>query len=173
MARKNLIPSLFPSENRSMTENVNYEDNIFFISRTIDLLSQGAELNLDRELFYEKTMDAILFTDRALQHIFKNLTENSYLINRNLYLHSLMKKKRKFTDLLSEFLSGYKADWPLAEEHRIKLQRALEIHIADIGDIRNILSFSDTGQEDREIISRDEMNFLMAPGLLDEEEDGE
>ncbi len=159
------------SENRDMTENVNYEDNLFFISRTIDLLNQGAALNLDRDLFYEKTMEFLLFTDKTLQNIFRDLTENSYLINRNLYLHSLMKKKRKFVDLLSTWMERSRPDWPLTEEHRISLQRALEIHRSDIDDIRNTLSLSDNREEDREIISRDEMNFLMAPGLLDEEEE--
>ncbi|MDC7221881.1 MAG: hypothetical protein PQJ59_18265 [Spirochaetales bacterium] len=154
-----------------MTENVNYEDNLFYLSRTIDLLDNGVKLNLDRDLFYKKTMELLVFTDETLQSIFADLTENSYLINRNLYLHSLMKKKKKFINTLYRYLKKEKSEWPLDDKDRARLQRALEVHQADIGDIRGTLSLSDDREEDREIISRNEMNFLMAPGLLDEEEE--
>ncbi len=153
-----------------MTENVNYEDNLFFISQTIDLLRKGALLNLDRELFYQKIMETLFSTDASLQSIYKNLTENSYLINRNLYLHSVMKKKRKFTEILTAYLEGDPGKWLIEEEHRSRLQRIREIHTSDIQDIRSTLSLTADKEEDREVISRDEMNFLMAPGLLEEDE---
>jgi hypothetical protein len=155
---------------RNMTENVNYEDNLYFLSRTIDLLDQGARLNLDRELFYEKILDTLFFTDRILQNIFANLTENNYLINRNIYLHSLMKKKKKFTNILSLYIDREQNEWVLEKEIKSKLQRILEIHLADISDIRKTLSLTDDRGEDREIISQNEMNFLMAPGLMEDEE---
>ncbi|MDC7218586.1 MAG: hypothetical protein PQJ59_01525 [Spirochaetales bacterium] len=154
-----------------MTEKVNYEDNLFFLSQTIDLLERGARLNLDRELFFDKILDTLYFTDKTLQSIFKELTENNYLINRNLYLHSLMKKKRKFTALLVLFLERDQGEWIPEEEDRSRLRRSLEVHKADMGDIRNTLSLSDSREEEREIISEHELNFLMAPGLLDEDEE--
>lgn len=153
-----------------MTENTNYEDNLFFLSQIIGQTENACKLNLDQSLFQCKLIDDIIFVDHTMQHIFKNLTENSFLINRNQYLHSLMKKKKRFTDLLNEFLSDaqrYGGDGAT----RSTLQRSLEIHISDIQDIREILSLSNKNDEEKDIISTDELNFLMAPGLLDSDDD--
>lgn len=152
-----------------MIENVNYEDNLFYLSRMIDLASKSLLLNLDRSLFYRKRVDDIRFIDRSLQVIFKELSENRYLINRNQYLHTLMKKKKSFLDLL-ESMDNQNESAP-EETDRIDLERFREIHRGDIADIREILSLTDNVDEGQDIISADELNFLMAPGLLGDEDE--
>jgi hypothetical protein len=154
-----------------MNENVNYEDNLFFLSQMIGLAEKSVKLKLDNNFFYSKIVDDIHFIDRTLQFIFKDLSENNYLINRNQYLHSLMKKKNRFISLLESLENPVYENNTLTIEDRVAFTRYREIHRGDIVDIREILSLSDSRDEGRDIISNDELNFLMAPGLLSDEED--
>ena len=154
-----------------MTENVNYEDNLFFLSQMIGLTEKSVKLKLDNKFFYDKIAEDIRFIDRTLQFIFKDLSENSYLINRNQYLHSLMKKKNHFIILIEALENPVHEENKLTEKDRIAFIRYREIHSRDIIDIRELLSLSDSREEGKDIISNDELNFLMAPGLMEDDED--
>jgi len=87
-----------------MNKRVNFEDNIFILMVRIRLIRDIITLDADPELFLEKTLDDIDFTDQTLGILLGYLKENSRLIEREELLEHLSELEWQFSRVLQELL---------------------------------------------------------------------
>jgi hypothetical protein len=146
-----------------MPEKIHYEDNIYFLTALVRALNDAVRLNVDADYFADKVLEDTLFIDTSIQRIHGSLKENGHLIRRNAYLHSVMKLKRAYGKLLEDLLAT-KDDFSTPfETMRPKLRRIAAAHFDDVKSIRAELRGADGVKLDRDMISLDELSFLMTP----------
>jgi len=87
-----------------MNKRVNFEDNIFILMVRIRMIRDIITLDADPELFLEKTLDDIDFTDHTLGILLGYLRENSRLIEREELLEHLSELEWQFSQILQKLL---------------------------------------------------------------------
>ena len=87
-----------------MNKRVNFEDNIFILLMRIRMIRDTITLDADPELFLEKTLDDISFTDHSLRILLDYLMESSRLIEREELLDQFSEVEKHFAHALQEFL---------------------------------------------------------------------
>lgn len=150
-----------------MKEKVNYEDDLFYVSTMIKSIKKSLALNISLAFFAERQNEDLIFIHHSIQNIYRELSDNNFLINRNSYLHNLLKVKMHFTALLDIYLSPEHQERHNNELHS-QLRSIKEKQESDQRDIRHILCAQEETVES-DLISMEELNFLMAPGLQDED----
>ncbi|MDF1567420.1 MAG: hypothetical protein RQ801_12260 [Spirochaetaceae bacterium] len=153
-----------------MPEKIHYDDNIFFMTALVRTLNDAVKLNVDAEYFADKVLEDTLFLDSSIQKIYGSIKENTHLIRRNPYLHSIMKLKKAYGRLLDDLLA---IDGPFSapfETMRPKLRRIAASHLSDVKEIREGLKDVQEVKIDSDMISYDELHFLMSP--MEEKTDG-
>jgi len=153
-----------------MNEKVNYEENLFYISMNIKKIQQSFELNISPEYFHERQAEDIIFIFHTLQKILRELTNNNFLINRNQYLYSMLKVQDRYISMLKQFLT-IDSQSSLDRDQFSQLRKALETIENDRSDIRDILNQDEQIEVEKDLISNEELNFLMAPGLENDSND--
>ena len=88
-----------------MNKRVNFEDNIFILLMRIRMIQDSITLDADPELFLEKTLDDICFTDHTLRILLEYLLENSRLIEREELLDHFSEVERHFAQVIQELLN--------------------------------------------------------------------
>ena len=146
-----------------MPEKIHYDDNIFFLTALIRTLNDAVKLNVDAEFFAEKILEDTLFIDGSVQKIYLSIKENPHLIRRNAFLHSVMKLKRAYGRLLEDLLATQGAFAAPFETMRPKLRRIAATHLDDVRSIRDGLDDAKEIRMDSDMISYDELHFLMSP----------
>ena len=129
----------------------------------IRTLNDAVKLNVDAEYFADKVLEDTLFIDTSILKIYGSLKENSHLIRRSSYLHSIMKLKRAYGRLLEDLLATEGAFASPFESMRPKLRRIAAGHLNDVREIRKGLKDIDDVKIDSDLISYDELHFLMSP----------
>lgn len=150
-----------------MTEKVYYDDNLIYLFSSLKNIEHGLKMNITPELFMSKIIAELLFIDKTIQHFYSDLSNNRNLINREQHLHSLMRLKLRFKLILESILTTDDEHILSFKEEFPKLERALQIHQTDISDIRALITKIEPTKNEKDMISANEMNFLLAP---DEEE---
>ena len=115
-----------------MHKQVKFEDNIFILEIRIRIIRDIITLDADPELFLEKTLDDISFTDQTLRILLGYLQENNRLIER---------------DELLEQLSG--AEWHFSEVLQALLDHEGNISVREIPAMREKLLVLKNGSLDR------------------------
>ena len=87
-----------------MNKRINYEDNIFIIMMRIRMIRDIITLDADPELFLERTLDDIYYTDHALRTLLGYFQENSRLIARDELLEHFCEIEWQFSRVLQELL---------------------------------------------------------------------
>jgi len=146
-----------------MPEKIHYDDNIFFMTALIRTLDDSVKLSVDAEYFADKVLEDTLFIDTSIHKLYSSLKENSHLIRRDSYLHSIMKLKKAYGRLLDSLLSTNGAFASPFESMRPKLRRIAAGHLNDVKEIREGLDDVQSIKVDSDTISYDELNFLMSP----------
>lgn len=83
-----------------------YQDNVYQLSRIVDLLYDGTKLDLCNEIYYRKVIDDILFVDETLFKIFTLLQENT-LVNGYLnILHGIYSCQKRYVLFLDTLLTN-------------------------------------------------------------------
>lgn len=147
-----------------MKSKIHYEDDLFFLTLQMRHLREGFQLSIDPDYFLDKILTDLQFIDATLGRIYATLRENRSLIKRAEYLHSLMKTKTTFCELLKDILN---TSLPFAESVAPffpELQARQKVHEADILEIRRQLrdlSRREDNQED--LITAEELEILMRP----------
>ena len=89
-----------------MLQNIVFQDNIYQLARTADLLKEGLLLDLAGDYFYDKFVDDILFLDVSIQKLSAQILSNSRISSYIAILHSLRSCQERYIDLLTLVLSG-------------------------------------------------------------------
>ncbi len=129
----------------------------------IRALNDAVKLNVDAEYFADKILEDTLFIDGSIQRIYGSIRENNHLIKRNNYLHSIMKLKKGYSRLLEDLLNTKEPFAAPFETMRPKLRRLAANHMDDAKEIRNGLKKVDEKPAEGDVISHDELHFLMSP----------
>jgi uncharacterized protein YqgQ len=149
-----------------MSQRIHVQDDLFFITLMVKTLRDGFSLEIDGEIFLEKTVDDIAFIDKALSKLYGFLDQNTHLIERKEYLRSLLQIDKQFGDLLSGVLNRDFSFSDALDDYRTKISATWDEHRRLFSTIQSMLSLSGSdefGQTD--IVSHDELS-----GLLGEEE---
>ena len=152
-----------------MSERIHYDDNFFFLTAMIRTLTDAVKLKVDVEFFADKILEDILFIDSTIQRIYESLKKNTRLIRREVYLHSLMKLKKAYGRLLDVVLN---ADGSFAEAYESvlpQLRRLAAAQITDVRLIREEVGSDETLTINSDMISYDELHYLMKP--MEEEQE--
>jgi len=87
-----------------MSKQVNFEDNVFILMTRIRMIKDCITLDADPELFLEKILDDIYFTESILKILLKYLEENSRLFDRDELLVHYSEAEWQFSRILKDFL---------------------------------------------------------------------
>ena len=88
----------------TMNKRVNFEDNAFILMMRIRMIRDIITLDADPELFLEKTLDDIYFTDHTLRALLEYLQENHFLIERVELLEHFSELEWQFSQVLRDLL---------------------------------------------------------------------
>lgn len=72
-----------------MARQINYDDDIFYLTFLVKRMRDGIRLDLDESLFTEHIRGDISFVEEAITHIHRNLINNELMIRRGEYLSTL------------------------------------------------------------------------------------
>ena len=89
-----------------MNKHINFEDNIFVLNLQIRMIQDLLILDTDAELFLQKTLNDLDFTNSSLNTLLANLKENHRLIERDEQFYNLLETERQFYDALDEMAHG-------------------------------------------------------------------
>ena len=88
-----------------MNKRVNFEDSLFILMMRIRMIRDIIILDADPELFLEKTLDDIYFTDQLFRILLQYLEDNHYLIEKAELLEQLSDLEWQFSQVLQELLT--------------------------------------------------------------------
>ena len=89
-----------------MDKHDNFEDNIYLLMGRIKNLRDSTILDMDPEIFLDKTLEDIDFFDKTLELLLQRILENQWSINRKELLHHLSELDWQFSQVLQEILDG-------------------------------------------------------------------
>jgi len=87
-----------------MNKRVNFEDSLFILMMRIRMIRDIITLDADPELFLEKILDDIYFTEHTLRVLLDYLEENHCLIERVELLEQHSELEWQFSRVLHELL---------------------------------------------------------------------
>jgi hypothetical protein len=144
-----------------MLQKTVFQDNIYQLSRSIDVLHEGLMLELSGEYFFDKTVDDILFIDASIQKLLKQLQANSHTTGFNALLHSLHSCLNRYLLTIDLILSGKgcMADQFAPLSPKLK---DIRINIAAIREnLAKDIQKTDTSGDATDIVSSNELSELL------------
>lgn len=145
-----------------MAEKVYYDENILYLDESIKKLQQGCSIDLDFELYGEKFIEDLLFTQTTLTNLYVTLMSSSRLIRRLEYLKLLSHSKSLYVDLLISVLDGGTHFTSEMKPFYSRLREYLTEQREHIHEIRTLLISSGQNQlESQDIVSQEEFKFLL------------
>lgn len=155
-----------------MEKQINFGDNIFFLTLILKDLSSGIKLSLDNDLFLDKLVEDVFFLEGSIEQVFELIKERVLLIDRLEHLKNLEKLSSDFAAFLEEIIMG---DVPVAEHLAAFLEKfsGIKDHqhklVSEVRGIIHDADQSETAEED--MVSREEFEFLLAEEANEENED--
>jgi len=146
-----------------MEKQINFGDNIFFLTLILKGLSSGVRLSLDNDLFLDKLVEDIFFLEGSIGKVFELIKQRALLIDRLEHLKNLEILSSDFAALLGEIMTGD----VLAAEHLAAFSEKFE-SIKDhqhklVSEMRGIIHDTDQSKTTEEdMVSREEFEFLLA-----------
>ncbi len=155
-----------------MLHKINYKATLDYLSLTIQTLRTGIQLDIDPDLFLDKSLEDLLFIDSILSRLLHQLRDNPYLYRRIEYLTQLGKTKEEFIQLITEVMNrGTFLNEPL-NPYLPTLQSCLSGQTDELTTLRMILKDTKTQflPEVKEVMSPLEYQFLLE---LEEPKEGD
>lgn len=144
-----------------MLQKIVFHDNIYQLSRSIDVLNEGLMLDLSPEYFLDKTVDDLLFFDMSIQKLYNQIQANSQLSDYITIMHNLYSCQNNYIKLISFILSGKTS---MNEEFfalRPKLNEIKAIHISLQSNLIKNIHKSDKNNDSHDIVSQNELSELL------------
>jgi len=147
-----------------MTNIINYEDDIFFLTYMVKKLSDCLQLEIDPNIFLNKIIDEITFINKSIEYFFNTLKQSQLKVNRINYLKNILKLVSLFIDLLDELLkenlifSKYMKD---NFKYFLNIKKQLHQYLQEIKEI--MTDIKDTSNLENDIISEEEYRILLSP----------
>ena len=152
-----------------MAEKIYYDDNIFYLNEIISNIDDGIRLDIDTKLYLDKLVEDILFVESILARLYGSLQENDKLIRRSEHLKRLVRSKVKFLDLLDDIVQQRVPISDNLVPFYPKFNELIREQQDHLDEIRAQLSTSNgSTEEDEDIVSQEEIRFLLMEGNSDE-----
>jgi hypothetical protein len=144
-----------------MGSHINFEDNIFILTARIRVIRDLLILDVDPDIFLDKTLTDVDFIDAALGVLLRNLVENTRLIDRNEQFYNLYETEQQFLGTLWDLVNGPGAvsvsSYPVLKDkinilrdHALERRKVIEDHIG-AAEVR----------PSEPVVSSDELNELL------------
>ncbi len=144
-----------------MLQNIVFQDNLYHLSRSIDLTKEGILLDLSSEYFFDKLLDDILFFDITITKIYRQLSENSRISGYVQLLHSVHSCQRRYIQLL-ESIPSLKTS--LKDDFVKLIPKIRDIHVKHkelSSRIVDDIAHNDPNSDSRDVVSQSELSELL------------
>lgn len=144
-----------------MLHNIVFQDNIYQLARTIDLLKEGLMLDISEDYFFDKTVDDLLFIDATLQKIMEQLEANPKITGYVQIVHSLHSCQERYIQLLDFILKNKCAMQENFTPLLAKLQSIRNTQSNQAQETKNSIQKSDKNRDSRDMVSQNELSQLL------------
>jgi hypothetical protein len=145
----------------SMLKNIVFQDNLYQLCRSIDVVYEGLLLDLCPDYFFDKTVDDMLFFDASIQKIYRQIQDNSQVSDYVSILHSLHACQERFLRLLDTILKGESSMSEHFSGFLSKLQNIRNMQGLIRNEIAGSIRKSDKSLDSRDIVSSNELSELL------------
>ncbi len=143
-----------------MLQKIVFQDNIFQITRALDVIIDGMKLDLSEEIFAKKTMNDILFFDFAIQNIFNKLEPQSHLPDYLSTMQCLYFCILKYINVLQVMMSDKQND-PIVINNMQKIMGIFEKYKELVSKLDIDIQESEISQDSINIVSQNELSELL------------
>jgi hypothetical protein len=147
--------------NEPMMQKIMFQDNIYQLTRSIELTHEGLLLDLSDDFFFDKTVDDVLFYDASIRKLTAIVESNGHIAGYDDILHCLYSCQNRFARLVDFILSGKTAMtqqfvtlFPKLREIKARQSEIQDSLARDIGKIDKSSAASD-------IVSSNELSELL------------
>lgn len=144
-----------------MLQNIVFQDNIYQLSRSIDVLYEGLLLDLSKDFFLDKIVDDILFFDSVIQKLYRQLTVNDQISDYEAIIHNLYTCENKYIQLLNILITGNTSMKEVFEVLITKLTSIHNQHLSLRNEITQNIQKLDKNTDSRDIVSQNELSELL------------
>lgn len=144
-----------------MLQNIVFQDNLYQLTRTADLLKEGLMLDLSSDYFFDKTIDDLLFLDASIQKIARHILANPRISGHVTILHMLRSCQERYIDVLALIITRKSA----MEENFLplfpKIQSIKNNHLTLAKEISTTIQKGDRNLDSRDVVSQNELSELL------------
>jgi len=144
-----------------MLQKIVFQDNLYQLSRSIDIVYEGLLLDLASDYFFDKTVDDLLFFDVSIQKLYRQLLSNVQVSGYITILHSLHSCQNRYLALIDLVLQGkatMKDEFgPLIP----KLNGIRNLHVNLRMEMTRSIQKSDKINDSHDIVSQNELSELL------------
>ena len=144
-----------------MLQKIVFQDNIYHLARSIDVVYEGLMLDLSPDFFLDKTVDDLLFFDATIQKLYRQIQTNQQMSGYSAILQNLYSCHTRYLDLLDFILQGKSALQTNFVTLLPKLQGIRNAHIAFGNEMATNIQKSDNNADSRDIVSSNELSELL------------
>ncbi|UTC67607.1 MULTISPECIES: hypothetical protein [unclassified Treponema] len=144
-----------------MLHKIVFQDNLFQITRMLDVIKEGLSLDLSDSIFAEKTIRDILFFDAALQKLFSQIEPQSHLPDYIDTMSCLYFCIKKYMTILKIILTEKIGSESAFTTEKIRLEGIYKKHQDFLGKINIDISDTNFQNETYNIVSQNELSELL------------
>ncbi|ULQ60079.1 hypothetical protein K7I13_01755 [Brucepastera parasyntrophica] len=144
-----------------MLQNIVFQDNLYQLSQSLDTLSEGLMLELQKEYFFDKIVDDILFFDNIIQKMYKQIQMNPNLGEYTRLLRNLYSCQERYIKIIDSILQGQTAMKESFIPLMPKLQTIRNLQRSIREQILKEMQKGAKNTDARDIVSSNELNELL------------
>lgn len=144
-----------------MLQKILFQDNIFQLSRLIDVLYEGLHLELADDFYYNKTLDDILFFNDTILKLFNKIIQTPQIPEYTVVLQSLFNCQKKYVQLLDLILDGNSSLQEYFKKIIIKIQSIKNQQVVLSQEIAQKLQKPNNYSDFKDLVSHNELSELL------------
>lgn len=144
-----------------MLQKIVFQDNLYQLSRSIDIVYEGLLLDLASDYFFDKTVDDLLFFDVSIQKLYRQLLSNVQVSGYITILHSLHSCQNRYLSLIDLVLQGKAAMKDEFGPLIPKLNGIRNLHVNLRAEMTRSIQKSDKINDSHDIVSQNELSELL------------
>ncbi len=153
-----------------MTQYIHYEENIFMLNDLLRHIERSLKIDIDSNVFLEKIKSDLIFAEGKLSSLYEALKDSTLQLDKIQYFRHLYKTKSlslRITDSILNKSIGRSLDF---SDFLERLREAEKEQEFEQNDIESYLAKTDNSDMDTNLISQEELMFLMSGNISDEED---
>ncbi len=144
-----------------MLHKIVFQDNLFQITRMLDVIKNGLMLDLTKDIFGEKIIGDILFFDSALKKLFNQIEPQIHLPDYMDSMHCLYFCMTKYMSILQILLTEKKGTDFLSNIDIESLENIWKTHKGLTEKININIKDTDIQNDSYNVVSQNELSELL------------